>query len=63
MNTVEGVVPHTRRWMMARDPVCGMSVEESKAAATSVYEGRTYHFCSAACKTRFDKEPSKYAKR
>ncbi len=45
---------------MAQDPVCHMNVEESKAAATSTYKGRTYYFCSAGCKDRFDKEPEKY---
>ncbi len=47
---------------MTKDPVCGMSVEEGKAAATSAYQGRTYHFCSAVCKATFDREPAKYAK-
>ena len=27
---------------MAKDPVCGMEVEEQAAAATSVYKGQTY---------------------
>lgn len=30
---------------MAIDPVCKMKVEESKAAATSEYKGKKYHFC------------------
>lgn len=47
---------------MTKDPVCGMNVEESKAATTSLYEGRTYYFCSKGCQTKFQKEPSKYAK-
>ena len=46
---------------MTKDPVCGMSVDERKAAATSVYQGKTYYFCSAGCKTTFEKEPGKYA--
>lgn len=46
---------------MTRDPVCRMSVEEEKAAATSVYQGRTYYFCSAVCKAAFEKAPVKYA--
>jgi hypothetical protein len=28
---------------MVRDPVCKMDVEESKAAATAMYEGKTYY--------------------
>jgi Cu+-exporting ATPase len=47
---------------MAKDPVCGMDVDESKAAGSSVYKGKTYYFCAPGCKTRFDKEPEKYAK-
>jgi YHS domain-containing protein len=46
---------------MAKDPVCGMNVDESKAAGSSVYKGKTYYFCAQSCKTRFDKEPEKYA--
>jgi hypothetical protein len=33
---------------MAKDPVCGMQVDEKKAAATSVHKGTTYYFCAAA---------------
>ncbi len=46
---------------MARDPVCGMEVEEKKAAATVVYQSRTYFFCAPGCKTTFVKTPEKYA--
>jgi P-type Cu+ transporter len=45
---------------MAVDPVCKMTVEPASAAAQSTYQGRTYYFCAAACKQRFDKEPEKY---
>lgn len=47
---------------MAKDPVCGMTVEEAKAAAKSTYKGQTYYFCSPGCKTSFDKEPEKFLK-
>lgn len=47
---------------LAKDPVCGMDVDEEKAAATSEYKGKTYHFCCNACKAAFDKDPEKYAK-
>lgn len=46
---------------MARDPVCGMQVGEGSAVATSVYRGKTYYFCSPACKTAFERDPEKYA--
>ena len=45
---------------MAKDPVCGMEVNEAKAAATSVYQGTTYYFCNTGCRTAFDKDPRKY---
>lgn len=45
---------------MAKDPVCGMEVDEKTAAATSQYKGRTYYFCAPGCKTAFDKDPEKY---
>lgn len=47
---------------MTKDPVCGMSIDEKKAAATVVFEGKTYRFCSSGCKATFDKDPAKYAK-
>jgi Cu+-exporting ATPase len=43
-----------------KDPVCGMTIDEKDAAATSTYQGKTYHFCSAKCKEKFDKEPASY---
>jgi YHS domain-containing protein len=51
----------SRRPIMARDPVCGMTVDEKKAAATTVHGGKTYHFCSRGCKATFEKAPEKYA--
>ncbi|HWP85914.1 MAG TPA: YHS domain-containing protein [Terriglobia bacterium] len=45
---------------MAIDPVCKMTVEESKAAATAVYRGKTYYFCAAGCKAAFEQNPEKY---
>jgi Cu+-exporting ATPase len=40
-----------------------MAVDEKTAAATVSYEGRTYHFCSAGCLSKFEKEPGKFAGR
>lgn len=45
---------------MQRDPVCDMLVEEKKAAATSVYKGKTYYFCAKFCKEEFEKDPERY---
>ena len=45
---------------MAKDPVCGMDVEPSKAKGTSVYKGETIYFCNPNCKIKFDKAPDMY---
>jgi len=45
---------------MAKDPVCGMEVDEKKAAAKSEHEGKTYYFCAPGCKKAFDETPEKY---
>ena len=37
-----------------RDPICGMAVDPSPAAGRSECFGKTYYFCSTACKGRFD---------
>jgi YHS domain-containing protein len=47
---------------MAKDPVCGMEVDEKKAKWKSVYKGKTYYFCAPGCKTRFEKNPEKFIK-
>jgi YHS domain-containing protein len=44
---------------VAKDPVCNMDVDEKRAAATSVYKGKPYYFCSKGCKDKFDKDPEK----
>ncbi|MCP8317248.1 MAG: YHS domain-containing protein [archaeon] len=47
---------------MAKDPVCGMMVDEKKAKYKSDYKGKTYYFCSPACRSAFDKNPKNYVK-
>ncbi|HEX5410642.1 MAG TPA: YHS domain-containing protein [Terriglobia bacterium] len=46
--------------MKVVDPVCKMTIESEKAAATSQYKGQTFYFCAPGCKVKFDKEPEKY---
>lgn len=46
--------------MKVRDPVCGMQFDESEAAETVEYRGRTYAFCSAHCKDAFEEDPDRY---
>jgi len=44
-----------------KDLVCGMPVTPESAGGASVYRGRTYYFCSATCRDKFDKSPDQYA--
>jgi len=41
---------------MLRDPVCGTWVDQ-RIAVTASRDGRTVHFCSAACRDRYLAEP------
>ncbi len=47
---------------MAKDPVCGMKVDEDEAAVTSEHMGKTFYFCAEACKEKFEQDPMKYMK-
>ena len=47
---------------MAGDPICGMVIDEKKAAGKSEYQGLTYYFCSVSCKKEFDRNPAKHMK-
>jgi len=45
----------------AKDPVCGMDVDASKADGRKApYAGTTYSFCSESCKRKFDANPAAY---
>src|SRR6266478_1350981 len=44
------------------DPVCGMTVDEAKAACTGEYRGRIYYFCGASCVAKFKEDPDRYLK-
>jgi YHS domain-containing protein len=55
MNRQKGGEP-----LMAMDPICGMEVDEKKAAATYEYKGKTYYFCAVGCKEKFSTNPEKY---
>lgn len=45
---------------MARDPVCGMEVDEKRAKYKATHKGKTFYFCAPECKTAFEKDPNKY---
>lgn len=40
---------------LARDPVCGMRVEE-QGSPSLVFQGETYYFCSRGCRREFDED-------
>jgi xanthine dehydrogenase accessory factor len=44
----------------AVDPVCGMTVAIAGARETAVHVGRTYYFCGAGCRARFEADPARY---
>ena len=44
------------------DPICGMEVEPSTAAASHVHNGQTYFFCSHHCLAKFKEDPEKFRK-
>ena len=47
---------------IAKDPVCGMEVDEKKAAAKAEHKGKTYYFCAPGCQKAFAENPEKYLK-
>ena len=44
---------------LAKDPVCGMDVDNA-VDYRSEHDGRTYTFCSGRCQTTFEANPAKY---
>ena len=47
--------------MLTTDPVCGMEIENSSAAAKGEFGGQIYFFCSEHCHRRFVEAPERYA--
>ncbi len=46
---------------MAKDPVCGMTVDEKKAAKVT-HKGKTYYFCNPSCQWAFESNPKQFVK-
>ena len=44
----------------AKDPVCGMTVDPAKAAASFEHDGKKYYFCGLSCFAKFRAEPDRY---
>jgi Cu+-exporting ATPase len=42
------------------DPVCGMTVDPATSKHRSEHGGRTFHFCSAGCKAKFEAAPERF---
>jgi len=59
-SVAEGVMALAQSTEKLVDPVCGMTVTKEGAAGSATYEGKTYYFCSPACKDNFTKDPQKY---
>ncbi len=53
-------VGHT---LTEKDPVCGMTVDPSRAAGSFVHEGKTYYFCSVHCLHKFKADPAAFLAR
>lgn len=47
---------------MVKDPVCGMDVDEKTAKFKAEHLGKTYYFCCAMCKDKFEADPHRYMK-
>jgi YHS domain-containing protein len=47
-------------YIMFKDPVCNMMVDEKKAQHISEVNGQKVYLCSSNCKSQFDQNPSKY---
>jgi len=45
---------------MAKDPVCGMNVDEKNAAARREYQEQALYFCSQSCASQFDEDPARF---
>jgi xanthine dehydrogenase accessory factor len=46
----------------AVDPVCGMTVAAVATTARAEYDGMTYYFCGAGCRSAFESQPASYAR-
>ena len=46
---------------MMTDPVCGMTVDEKRAAGKYVHKGTTLYFCSSQCLRKFEANPDSFA--
>jgi len=45
---------------VAKDPVCGMKLNEKTAKFKTTRMGKTYYFCAKGCKEAFERNPREY---
>jgi YHS domain-containing protein len=50
----------TQHVVHSQDPMCGMHLDTDEIAATYVYIGRIYTFCSIECHDLFVRSPEQY---
>ncbi|MAZ70596.1 heavy metal translocating P-type ATPase [Porticoccus sp.] len=43
-----------------KDPVCGMTVNPREARHFSQHAGKTWYFCAARCREKFENDPTQY---
>lgn len=47
-------------YVMVKDPVCNMNVDEKNAKYILEMNGNKIYLCSSACKQQLEQNPSKY---
>ncbi|GLQ46283.1 copper-translocating P-type ATPase [Dyella lipolytica] len=57
--TLHALPPHDAT-PLAKDPVCGMTVDPATTPHRAEYEGHTYYFCAAGCVQKFIANASAY---
>lgn len=43
-----------------KDLICGMMVDTKTTQFKSIFQEKTYYFCSEHCKKQFDENPKQY---
>jgi cation transport ATPase len=51
---------HAHGVALVKDPVCGMDVDPVSSKHRAEFDGQSFHFCSGACKARFEADPARY---
>ena len=60
MNVAQFFIDGSDVMALVKDVICGMTIDTGGAQYMSEYKGKVYYFCSAFCRTTFDKNPMKY---